>query len=295
MKDALAVHLINLFQLVMETLRRGGPEFKAAVSRNPKGHLSRRFDLAVESAVISYLEKTLDIPVILLSEEGGERHIGRGLPRYRIILDPVDGSENFARDIPLAGVAVAVVPADCPLSIDNVEYALIGDIWRGEAILARKGRGATVGGTTLHTSRVTAIERALISCELNHSLVPPPLSFLFQKAAGVRCFGCATAALRMVATGAVEAHLDLRGRLTAENFLAPARLILEAGGVITDETGRALPEILDLQTGYTLVASANRKLHDTIIEFLSLTDHVHQEVDDEQRHTLGQGRHPGRW
>ncbi len=293
MNDALADHLTRLFQLVMETLRRGGPEFKAVVSCNPKGHLSRRFDLAVEKAIISYWEKTVDIPVILLSEESGERLIGRGRPRYRVILDPIDGSENVARDIPLAGMAVAVVPADRPLSIDSVEYALIGDIWRGEAILARKGQGATYRGTTLRTSWVTAIERALISCELNHSLVPPSLSLVFQRAAGVRCFGCATAALRMVATGVMEAHLDLRGRLTAENFLAPARLILEAGGVVTDEKGRALPEIPDLQTGYTLVASANRKLHDTLIEILSLTDHVHQEVDDEQRQTLGQGRDLG--
>lgn len=241
------------------------------VGRNPKGHRQRSFDLQVEKVVHDYIEEKMPETVALLSEESGETTIGNGSPKYRLVLDPVDGSDNFARGIPISGMAIAALPADAPLSVRNVESAMIGDFADGRCLLARKGEGAFFQQTRLSTSRTGDIGSAVISCALNHYCMQAPIAKLLSMAAGVRCFGCATAALRMVAEGQMDAHLDVRGRLTAENFLASYLLIREAGGVVTGMDGEELPEIADLQTGYSLLASSNAELHEKILKLINNT------------------------
>jgi fructose-1,6-bisphosphatase/inositol monophosphatase family enzyme len=59
----------------------------------------------------------------------------------------------------------------------------------------------------------------------------------------------------------VEAHLDLRDNLTPENFLAPALIITEVGGLVTDPSGQPLPMIQALTERYSVVAAATPELH----------------------------------
>ncbi|MFQ5862633.1 MAG: inositol monophosphatase family protein [Candidatus Brocadiales bacterium] len=265
----LTKHLSNIFSGVMDALASPPGESHVEVGWNPKGHKQRGFDLQVEKVVHDYIEKNITETIALLSEESGETVLGKGSPKYRLVLDPVDGSDNFARGIPISGMAVAALPADAPLSVRNVEYAMVGDFTGGRCLLAQKGEGAFFRESRLSTSRTRDINSAFISCELSHYYVQAPIATLLSRAAGVRSFGCATAALRMVAEGWIDAHIDARDRLTAENFLAPYLLIREAGGVVTGMDGEELTEIADLQTGYSLLASSNMGLHEKILKLAS--------------------------
>lgn len=262
-------HLCNIFSCVAEALANVSEENYEEVGLNPKGDKQRRFDLLAEEAVLNYIEANIKDTVTLLSEESGEVTIGRGLAKYRLVLDPVDGSENFARGIPLSGIALAALPADAPLSVQSIEYAMVGDFVGNCCFLAEKGNGAFLRGNIISTSKTVDIGSAFISCELGHYQLQPPVATLLSRAAGVRSFGCATASLRMVAEGRLDAHIDIRGRLTAENFLAPYLLIREAGGVLTGIDGEELPEITDLQTGYSLLASSNVELHENILKSIN--------------------------
>ena len=268
-------HLSNIFSQVLNLFDDPESDWKKEVGQNPKGDRQRMFDLRVEEMVCSYIKENWDASVLLLSEESGEIVIGNNPPQYRMVLDPVDGSENFVRDIPLTGIAIALFPIETPIFIHTVEYAMVGDLFQRRLFLARRGEGAfwqSEGPISerekIFSSRTEKTESALISCELNHFQLSEPLADLLSKAAGVRTFGCATLALSMVAEGRMDVHMDLRGRLTAENFLAPSLLIQEAGGIITDPLDKNLPEITDLKKGFRIVASANKTLHQDVIGFL---------------------------
>ncbi len=83
-------------------------------------------------------------------------------PRYRIVVDPVDGSTNVARGIMTAAVALAVLPIDEPVSPEHVQWALVGELFSGTVYQAQRGSGAFRNGhrcqtsTTMHLSECIA-------------------------------------------------------------------------------------------------------------------------------------------
>ena len=72
----------------------------------------------------------------------------------------------------------------------------------------------------------------------------------------------------MVAIGATDAHVDARGRLTAESYLAAARLVIEAGGWVAGPNGAPLATPESLTHRVSLVAASSRELYDEIVEVL---------------------------
>ncbi|HXV97485.1 MAG TPA: inositol monophosphatase family protein, partial [Anaerolineae bacterium] len=120
----------------------------------------------------------------------------------------------------------------------------------------------------LQASPIIRLDRATISCDLGRTIIQPPLIHLLAQAHGVRAFGSATTVLARVADGSLDAHLDVRGCLTPENFLAPALIITEAGGLITNDEGVALPPIQSLTECYSVVAAGAPELHAALLQYL---------------------------
>jgi fructose-1,6-bisphosphatase/inositol monophosphatase family enzyme len=132
-----------------------------------------------------------------------------------------------------------------------------------------RGEGSHHGADRLQTSEVREISDALISCELNHFAPTPQLSDLFAAARGVRSYGCASRAITLVARGAIDAHIDVRSRLTAESFLAAAAILHEAGGCARDAQGNPLGAFTNLRQRTTLVAAGTTKLAMEIVDALT--------------------------
>ena len=236
-------------------------------SKNAKDDDVKLFDLAANDAALDVLRE-FQQPLIVDSEEGRRREIDSGTPRHLIVLDPVDGSDNWARGLPLSALSCAVLPVDAPLHPDWVEAALVGPLEQDTPLIALKGSGAWRGNDRLETSKLRNITEAMISVELNHHSPSPGLARLMAAARGVRCYGCASRAISLVAEGATDAHVDVRGRLTAESYLAATRLVIEAGGWVAGLDGAALaaPESLTDRVG--LIAASSRELCDEIVEVL---------------------------
>jgi myo-inositol-1(or 4)-monophosphatase len=239
----------------------------AAGRTNAKGDDVRLFDLAANAAAIDVLK---DSPVALVidSEESAPLEVGPGRPRHRLVLDPVDGSDNWARGLPLSALSCAVLPVDAPLHPDWVEAALVGPLEQDTPLIALKGSGAWRGKERLRTSGVRNVAGAMISVELNHHSPSPGLARLMAAARGVRCYGCASRAISLVAEGATDAHVDMRDRLTAESYLAAARLVIEAGGWVIGLGGEPLAAPESLTDRVSLVAASSRELCDKIVEVL---------------------------
>ena len=107
---------------------------------------------------------------------------------------------------------------------------------------------------------MTRIEDAVLSVELNHHGPCPPLANVLSRARGVRSYGCASRALALVAGGHLDAHVDIRGRLTPESYLAGAALVTEAGGSIVGIDGQPLPATRALTDRVNLIAAATTAL-----------------------------------
>jgi fructose-1,6-bisphosphatase/inositol monophosphatase family enzyme len=181
----------------------------------------------------------------------------------------VDGSDNWARGLPLSSVAVAVLPVDGPITLERVLAALVGGLEEETPIIAVRGEGSHLGAKRLRTSEVREISDALISCELNHFAPTPRVGDLFAAARAVRSYGCASRAITLVARGAIDAHIDVRSRLTPESFLAAAAILHEAGGCVLDARGSPLEAFADLRQRTTLVAAGTTKLATEIVDALT--------------------------
>jgi myo-inositol-1(or 4)-monophosphatase len=236
-------------------------------TKNAKGDDVNLFDIAANDAALAALRK-LNLPVVVDSEESGQQKVGSGTPRHRLVLDPVDGSDNWARGLPLSAVSCAVLPVDAFLHPDWVEAALVGLFEQDIPLIALKGSGAWRGENRLRTFGVRTVARAMISIELNHHSPSPGLTRLMSAARGVRSYGSASRALSLVAEGATDAHVDVRGRLTAESYLAAARLVIEAGGWVTGLDGGPLAAPENLTDRVSLVAASSQELCAEIVEVL---------------------------
>ena len=89
-----------------------------------------------------------------------------------------------------------------------------------------------------------------------------------QHARGVRAYGCASRAITMVATGALDVHVDLRSRLTPENFLAAALILEEAGGCVVSADGQPIQQIDSLVSRTNLIAAASAELAQEVVHAL---------------------------
>ena len=192
-------------------------------------------DLAVEEAVRGFLEK--ETPEIgFLGEEHGRTGPAGDAPWW--VLDPVDGTANFARGIPLCGVSLALVQgrtsvlAAIDLPFLDVRYT------------AAAGHGAYAGEHRLRVSGTRELPEAMIS--LGDFAVGPGseeknrarlalLALLGRHAQRVRMVGSAAIDLAWVAHGMLDATVILANR--PWDTMAGVLLVREAGGVVLDQDG----------------------------------------------------------
>jgi histidinol-phosphatase len=161
----------------------------------------------------------------ILGEELGE--VGAGERRW--VLDPLDGTEWFARGIPLWGTLLALEDADGPLVAVISAPPLRRRWW------AARGKGAYRDGERIHVSAVERVEDAFVAhanLYLGFAIDADDLLGTARLSGGYESF----LALTLCAEGAVDAAFAPRGFLWD---LLPAQLIVEeAGGTFTDFDGR---------------------------------------------------------
>ncbi|HTK07730.1 MAG TPA: inositol monophosphatase family protein [Ktedonobacteraceae bacterium] len=192
-------------------------------------------------------------------------------PAYRIVIDPVDGSRNVARGIMTAGVALAVLPSDVPILPENVQWALVGNLFNGTVYQAQRGGGAFRNGRRCQVSGTKHIKDCLAGMNFDGHDKASIRALLTQEPTlgGIRRCGSAAVDTVYVASGAYDAYIDIGNILTGESFLASLSIILEAGGTVSDPTGQPLQPIINLKQGFSLVVASTKELHKEIITRLN--------------------------
>ncbi len=160
----------------------------------------------------------------ILGEEMGE--MGSGERRW--VLDPLDGTEWFARGIPVWGTLIALEDPQGPLVAVVSAPALRRRWW------AARGGGAFRDGRPIEVSRVERVEDAFVAHAnlfLGFEIDAAPLLHAARLSGGFESF----LALMLLAEGAVDAAFAPRGDLWD---LLPMQLIVEeGGGIFTDFDG----------------------------------------------------------
>ena len=193
----------------------------------------------------------------ILAEEGGALS-GEG--EYRWIVDPIDGTVNFAHGLPVFCVSIALEKAG------EIVLGVVHDATREETFVAERGGGATLNGQPISVSDTDEPIRALVATGFPYDRDTMPAALdLFGRFAvltqGMRRLGSAALDVCYVAAGRFDAYYE-RG-VQPWDIAAGALILEEAGGKVTGFRG----EKLDLE-GRQIVAT-NTVLHPFIVNVIA--------------------------
>ncbi len=264
-------HLRAMFADVRQFLLADGLKKLATVQTNARGDVTKEFDYLAEGRIIDYCAREIAEPIRILTEERGEVQTRSGAARWTLIVDPVDGSENFARGNELSCVSLALLSGGDLPRPEAVVAALVGKIFSGTIYQAEKGGGAWQNEESIRPSTTTKLSDALVTIDFNFK-GKGDIGRLFRLLGGIkdaRRFGSAAFEFATVASGGTDAYVDVRDTLSPENYMAAYLIVAEAGGVISDRFGHPLAPIHSMIQGQSLVAAANRALHTAILEVLA--------------------------
>lgn len=236
-----------------------------AVHKKTRDHVTMRFDYDAEEIIVQGLTAS-GTSLEVVTEERPTLTIGKA-PQYRIIVDPIDGSNNVIRGITNASVALAVLPIDAPITPENVQWALVGELFSGTVYEAQRGGGAFCNRKRCQISDVQKYRDCIVGINFDGRRPDIVRALLTEEPRPDKVRRSGTSALDSVyvASGAYDTYIDVGEVLTGESFLASASIVLEAGGIVTDHQGKSLRPISSLTDTYSLVISGNKELHQEII------------------------------
>lgn len=178
------------------------------------------------------------------------------------IIDPLDGTNNFAHHIPHFAVSIAYY---------HRGQAMVGAILnpaRDEMFTAIRGGGASMNGTPVSVSNAHTLAQTLVGCgfyydrgEMMRGTLAAVEEFFGHDIHGIRRFGTAALDLCQVGCGYFGGFFEYK--LSPWDFAAGTLFVEEAGGKITNGLGEPLP------LEQTSVVATNSKLHDAFIAITS--------------------------
>jgi myo-inositol-1(or 4)-monophosphatase len=239
--------------------------FKTSVTRKSNAiDLVTEADRESEAAVIAVIRRAFPDHAILGEESG--LSAGQGANRgndHRWIIDPLDGTTNFAHGYPQFCVSIGYERRG------RIEFGVVYDAFRKECFVAQRGKGATLNGRPIHVSSTRTLANALLGTGFPYDRRERRRFYLcfwenfMTRSQGVRRAGAAALDLCYVACGRVDGFWEFG--LKAWDVAAGSLIIEEAGGHATNMDGTRLA--LD---GLRIVAS-NSLLHREMLGVIAET------------------------
>jgi myo-inositol-1(or 4)-monophosphatase len=196
------------------------------LGRGQGGDMTLAIDGAVEDAVFAELD-ALGVPLCVVSEERGVVEIAGGGP-VRLVIDPIDGSLNAKRRIPLYSISIAVAEGD---DMSAVQFAYIADFASGEEWWASHGDGAWSGEEQLEIASGDHARLEILGVESAHpQLIAMHAEALAETEADrMRMLGSAALSLCYVASARFDGLISLRP-MRSVDVAAGQLIVREAGG-----------------------------------------------------------------
>ena len=217
-------------------------------------------DLGSEKRIIQVIRTHFPDHTILSEEKG----LSRGSAEYAWIIDPLDGTTNFAHGLTTCCVSIALTKNDLPL---------IGLIWcpfTDELFSAVSGRGAFLNGRPLSVSKIEQVQDSLLVTGFPYNVrqILPRVMNRFMRcleaSQGIRRLGSAALDLCYVAAGRFEAFWE--EYLKPWDVAAGQLIVTEAGGQVTDFGNQPFkPEMKS-------ILASNGRIHHDMLNLLDLKE-----------------------
>jgi myo-inositol-1(or 4)-monophosphatase len=256
-------HMDERFALAQDLIQRAGSlvrdGFRQPKQVEHKGaiDLVTQFDRLSESLIVDGIRSRFPQDALLAEEGGGH---GRGALRW--LIDPLDGTVNYAHGVPIFSLSIALYEGDQP------QFGLIYDPLREEMFAAQAGRGSFLNGEAVHVSATSSLHNSLLVTGFAYDVHTNPDNNLDEFAAfhlqtqGVRRLGSAAIDLAYVAAGRLDGYWELK--VGAWDVAAGILLVREAGGIATRVDGS--PDVLQAPLS---ILAANPDLHAAMLRVLT--------------------------
>jgi myo-inositol-1(or 4)-monophosphatase len=195
-------------------------------------------DLASEQLIIERISSHYPRHAILAEESGASaNNSDDSAAEWKWIIDPLDGTTNYAHGYPCFCVSIGVERAG------KLELGVVYDPMRNEVFAAERGQGATLNDRPMRVSDVEELSRAMLCTGFPYDVRERPdfardFSNFTMQAQAVRRDGSAALDLAYVACGRFDGFWE--DGLKPWDIAAGVILIAEAGGSVTDFQGAAL-------------------------------------------------------
>ena len=251
--------------------RRAAAGVEAALERYPKiadrsvatggrgegGDRTLVIDTAAEEAIFSELE-SIGIGLTAVSEERGHVPIAGGGPIH-VVIDPIDGSRNAKRRMPLHAVSIAVAE---DATMGGVRFGYVKDLGSGEEWWGESGEGAYLDGVRLPALPEDA-DLELLALEMirPQHVLSTAEALAATGAARLRAIGSVALSLCFVAAGRFDGLVTLAACRSVD-AAAGQLIVREAGGAIAfpGASDDPLETGLDLDMRSRLIAAATPAL-----------------------------------
>jgi myo-inositol-1(or 4)-monophosphatase len=208
--------------------RKRTVEYKGAVN------LVTEMDLLSEKIIVAEIEGRFPDHSILAEERPA---LEKPSP-FLWIIDPLDGTTNYAHGFPIFSVSIALARDG------EIVTGVVYDPTRNELFTAEKGKGARLNGRKIRVSAEKSLTRSLLATGFPYDLRESKINnfdhfYNFAvRAQAVRRAGSAALDLCYVAAGRFDGFWEMK--LAPWDIAAGSLLVSEAGGKITDFRGRAV-------------------------------------------------------
>jgi myo-inositol-1(or 4)-monophosphatase len=251
--------------LALDLARRAGALILDGLGRSRdirhKGaiDLVTEYDLRSERLVVDAIRHAFPSDSILSEEAGASGEAG-----IRWVIDPLDGTTNFAHGLPHFSVSIACWEQDKPA------FGVVFDPTRSELFHAVRGQGAWLNAQPLHVSTESRLEESFLATGFPYDIRSNSednldhFASMSRRAFAIRRFGSAALDLAYVAAGRYDAYWELS--VYPWDWAAGILLVREAGGRVTALDGRDT-----FPLGIASFLASNGLVHDQTLRALADT------------------------
>jgi len=274
-----------ILQTAISIAREAGDVVREAFPRTALAHVDFKgavnpvteTDRIAEELILTRLRAAFPDHRFHGEESGGDEWNAPGPPLW--LVDPLDGTNNFAHGFPYVGISLALLasqyapspcPPECPQGRGREQWkvvvGVIHDPLRGETFAAIAGGGATLDDQPIHVSGIERLADAFLATGFPYDRRTAPddnverLGHFLRRSQGVRRAGSAVLDMAYVACGRFDGFWEIG--LHPWDVAAAVLLVREAGGRATDFEGGP-----DCLLGEFIVAS-NGRIHDEMLRVI---------------------------
>ena len=247
-------------QVALRAARAAGRIHLKRLSRITINRKSNSIDLVTEAdreseaAIIDVIHRAFPTHAILAEESGASAHQSD----HRWIIDPLDGTTNFAHGYPQFCVSIAYERRG------RVQFGVVFDALKKECFIAHRGQGARLNGKPIRVSATPNLCSALLCTGFAYDRRERRRFYmcfweeLMTRTQGMRRTGSAALDLAYVAAGRTDGFWEFG--LRAWDVAAGALIVEEARGRVTNMDGS------ELDLGGANIVATNGRVHDELVE-----------------------------